>query len=314
MGRRTALFLLVAAALVPAATALAQTMYKYRGDDGEWIYTDRKPPEDTQVELRPLESSFVPPSFAVSHDVFGTTIEMVAHNNYHAPIEVRVIFNEIKGVSFPDPDHSLRWVVPARTERTLLTLTVLEQSVAPYVDYQYQFLPGDPSARHVANSDYHAPFSVGASYPVTQAYPDSITHRTRDSMHAVDIAMPIGTDVLAARDGIVFDVTANNFQGGLDALRNGQEANIVRILHDDGTFSLYAHLNWNSIRVKPGDVVTAGQYIADSGNTGFSTGPHLHFAVQRNVGMQVETVPVVFRGANFGSVVPKSGEQLTGHR
>jgi murein DD-endopeptidase MepM/ murein hydrolase activator NlpD len=87
----------------------------------------------------------------------------------------------------------------------------------------------------------------------------------------------------------------------------------VRILHDDGTYAIYAHLNTNTIRVKPGDRVERGQYIADSGNTGFSSGPHLHFAVVRNVGLRVESVPVTFLGANSASIVPASGNFLAAY-
>ena len=314
MAHRAVKALLAAATMALAGAALAQTMYKYRGEDGEWIYTDRKPPEETQIETREIESNFATPTFTITHDVIGETIELVANNTFFAPIEVRLVFNEIRGVSYPNPDHSMRWVVPPRAERTIMTLTLLEDATAPVVDYGYRYLPGDPTARHVDEHGYQVPFTVGATYKVTQAYPESITHGTRDSMHAVDIAMPVGTDVLAARGGVVFDVASKNFRGGLDAAKSGSEANIVRILHDDGTFSLYAHLNWNSIRVRPGDKVRAGQYIADSGNTGFSSGPHLHFAVQRNVGMQIETVPVEFRGPNLSKVVPKSGSTLVGHR
>jgi murein DD-endopeptidase MepM/ murein hydrolase activator NlpD len=46
--------------------------------------------------------------------------------------------------------------------------------------------------------------------------------------------------------------------------------------------AVYAHLQLDSIRVQPGRVVLMGEQIARSGNTGFSSGPHLHFAVQRN--------------------------------
>jgi murein DD-endopeptidase MepM/ murein hydrolase activator NlpD len=52
------------------------------------------------------------------------------------------------------------------------------------------------------------------------------------------------------------------------------------------------HLNWNTIRVTPGQHVTRGEYIADSGNTGFTTGPPLHFAVQRNRGGAIVSVRV----------------------
>jgi murein DD-endopeptidase MepM/ murein hydrolase activator NlpD len=87
----------------------------------------------------------------------------------------------------------------------------------------------------------------------------------------------------------------------------------VRILHDDGTHAVYAHLNWNTIRVKPGDAVERGEYIADSGNTGFSSGPHLHFAVLRNVGMRMESVPVVFEGPNSREIPPAVGDTLTAY-
>jgi len=125
--------------------------------------------------------------------------------------------------------------------------------------------------------------------------------------------MPVGTDIFAARGGIVFDVAASNFRGGLDPERDGPAANVVRILHDDGTYAVYAHLNTNTIRVRPGDLVRRGQYIADSGNTGFSSGPHLHFAVLRNSGMRIESIPVVFLGANSESVVPSSGMVLSAY-
>src|SRR5210317_2409820 len=125
--------------------------------------------------------------------------------------------------------------------------------------------------------------------------------------------MPVGTDVMAARDGVVFEVASTNFKGGPDDNEYADLANLVRILHDDGTFAVYAHLNWNTIRVQPGDRVTTGQYIADSGNTGISSGPHLHFAVQRNLGMRVESLPVAFRGADGSRVTPSSGSVISAY-
>jgi murein DD-endopeptidase MepM/ murein hydrolase activator NlpD len=157
------------------------------------------------------------------------------------------------------------------------------------------------------------PFAISTNYRVTQAFPEVITHQAPDSFHAVDIAMPIGTNVFAARAGIVFDVASENYAGGTDREEHGQLANVVQILHDDGTFAIYAHLNWNSIRVRPGQRVARGQYIADSGNTGFSSGPHLHFAVLRNRGLELESVPVRFEGADSDGVVPATGAILTAY-
>ncbi len=299
--------------LAGGSFSYAQTLYKYRGENGEWTYTDRKPPSNTKVEVRALESSFVQPEFSVTHEVIGTTIEFVAHNEFYAPVEVRVEFVEITGVAFPDPDQILRWVIDPRSDQLLLNLELLQEVDAPFVEYRFEFMPGDPTASHSANAGYIAPFSAGREFSITQAFPDTMTHQTLDSVYAVDIAMPIGTDVLAARGGVVFDVASNNYRGGLDLLRDGDAANIIRVVHDDGTHALYAHLNLNSIRVKPGDRVRVGQYIADSGNTGFTSGPHLHFAVQRNAGLRVESLPVTFKGRNSDNVVPATGDALTAY-
>jgi hypothetical protein len=301
---------LIIAALISGRSAFSDTLYKYLGEEGEWIYTDRKPTEDQDIEVRELEASDWEPEFSVTHEFSGRNIKFAAHNGYHAPVEIQLEFTDITGVSFPDPDKVLHWVIDPRSDLVLLNLRVLEEAAAPEVHYRYEYMPGDPAASHQAAAGYQAPFSMGLDFPITQAYPDTVTHQTLDSRYAVDIAMPIGTNVLAARDGVVVEVAADNYRGGLDRLRDGPAANMVRILHQDGTFSLYAHLNWNSIRVLPGDRVTVGQYIADSGNTGFSSGPHLHFSVQRNAGLAIESVPLVFKGSRANNVVPVSGDVL----
>jgi murein DD-endopeptidase MepM/ murein hydrolase activator NlpD len=224
-----------------------------------------------------------------------------------------IVFDSIAGVEYPHPDDNLHWVIPARSDLVLFDLPMLGGVDVPAVEYRYAWLPGDPAAVPDRDVSYRVPFSLGASYPVTQTYPDSATHTTRDSMYAVDVAMPAGTDIVAARDGIVFDVATTNFKTGLETDEYAKLASFVRILHDDGTFAVYAHLNWNTIRVRPGDRVLAGQYIADLGNTGSSSGPHLHFAVLRNVGMRIDSLPVAFRGADGTGVTVASGDSLSAY-
>lgn len=299
--------------LAGCGLAFGQSLYKYKDQNGDWIYTDRQPADAKDVEIRSLKSAQKGARVSVTHRLRGNEIEFTAHNALYAPIEVALEFDTLSGLEFPDTRERLRWVVQARSELPLLSLAVLRDSEETTFKYHYTYLPGDPAATHRAESGYRVPFVAGGNYPVTQAYPDATTHGTPDSTYAIDIAMPVGTDVLAARDGVVFDVVGKNYRGGTNPDEHAKLANIVRILHDDGTFAVYAHLNWDSIRVRPGERVVAGQYIADSGNTGFSSGPHLHFAVQRNSGMRVEALPFVFRGPNSSKMVPATGSALTAY-
>jgi len=307
------LWIALGALLIASGLCAAQELYKYRGPDGEWMYADRPPADGSIAEIRQLQQGSAEVEISVTHEFEGRQVALTAHNQSYAPVEMLVTIRTIRGLEFPDPDQELRWVVPARSDLVLVHLDLLEGVRSPLLEYQYQYLAGDPRAEHKATQAYRVPIAISSAYPVTQAFPEIATHMTRDSQYAVDLAMPIGTDIFAARDGVVFDVAASNFRGGLDPERDGPAANVVRILHADGTIGIYAHLNTNTIRVQPGDFVRRGQYIADSGNTGFSSGPHLHFAVVRNAGMRMESVPVTFLGANSSSVVPASGMTLTAY-
>lgn len=316
-GTRRRILCLAAVGLVWAtmtsAASVAQSLYKYRGPDGEWIFSDRPPPDDQPAEVRELASGIERPTVKVTHELLDERIYLRAHNGYHAPVELVLGIDELKDIEAPAPDQPLRFVVPARDEMDLFSLAGFANTGTPSIRYRYTWLIGDPLSEHRPQMPYRAPFAVAAGFPVSQAFPAAVTHTTPDSRYAVDIAMPIGTDVHAARGGVVFDVTSQNFRGGTDQSRDGPAANLLRILHDDGTWAEYAHLNRSTIRVRPGDVVERGEYIADSGNTGFSSGPHLHFAVLRNRGLGIESLPVTFSGPNGSDVAPETGGQLVAY-
>jgi len=309
MCRRGALLLM----LLAAASGAADTMYKYRDPDGNWIYSDRPPPDGEAAETVPLEGAKADPVFGIRHVLDGNSIRFVAINEFQAPVEVMLRFDRLSGLEFPDPDDDLRRLVPPQFRGVVLSLDRLPEGGDWETGYVYEYVVGDPGARHRPPRPYRTPYALAASFPVSQAYPVAATHMTADSAYAVDFAVPVGTDIFAARGGVVFAVQGANYRGGLDTSRQGAKANVVQILHDDGTYAVYAHLNRASIRVKPGDRVERGQYIAESGNTGFSTGPHLHFAVLRNAGMRIESVPVVFEGPNRAPVVPATGKNMTAY-
>ena len=288
-------------------------MYKYRGDDGEWIYADRPPDDGSLAEVRDVEVRDDEGTLNVTYGFEDRSVILTASNGFYAPVELKLEIQTIRGIQYPHPDEPLSWVVPPRSDLQILSLPLLENGSEPFFEYRFRYLAGDPDSRHAPAGPYRVPFAIATNHTVSQAFPEVATHTTPDSYYAVDMAMPIGTDIFAARGGVVFDVASTNFSGGLDPERDGPNANVVRILHDDGTYAIYAHLNTNSIRVKPGDVVRRGEYIADSGNTGFTSGPHLHFAIVRNAGMRIESVPVTFLGQNFESVIPSTGRALTAY-
>ena len=104
-------------------------------------------------------------------------------------------------------------------------------------------------------------------------------------------ATAIARAVGARRLGTVMDIERYFHRAGQNPEIDGPRANYVRIVHDDGSMGVYAHLDYNGVIVRPGQQVEAGQQIGRSGNTGFSTGPHLHFAVQVNRDMELVSIP-----------------------
>ena len=122
-------------------------------------------------------------------------------------------------------------------------------------------------------------------YRITQGYNGSYSHNTPQSRYAIDISVPEGTPVYAARSGKVISLRGGEGNG------ESISGNYIRVLHDDGTFSSYLHLQKNSIRVLVNQMVAKGEHIANSGNTGRSTGPHLHFVVQKLIGKKFLSIP-----------------------
>jgi murein DD-endopeptidase MepM/ murein hydrolase activator NlpD len=116
--------------------------------------------------------------------------------------------------------------------------------------------------------------------------------------------MPTGTPVPAAREGVVESVRSeeDDRAGALEKRR----ANYVRIRHADGTIGVYAHLDTTSIR--PGTRVSAGDTIGLSGNTGYSTQPHLHFHVEKNGA----SIPCAFVDVDDEGGVPRAGRLYRG--
>lgn len=150
-----------------------------------------------------------------------------------------------------------------------------------------------------AEALYRLPWPEGLSFMFTQVPGGRITtHFTKATLHAVDIAMPEGVPVLAARAGIVEAVQAH-YGASPDEEPLTYEGNFVRVLHADGTAATYAHLKYQGVTVTAGEAIDAAHPLGYSGATGDVVEPHLHFVVTRtqenSAGWREElSVPVKF--------------------
>jgi murein DD-endopeptidase MepM/ murein hydrolase activator NlpD len=301
---------LALASLVLAAAAEGQKLFKYKDANGVWVYTDRQPESTQPYEQSKLTKRFEPPEVRLFQRTGDAGISLIAQNTFYAPIQLAYRLSQMENVSSSTPRDGFK-MLPPRSETELLVVSKAVQNEELKFEYEFQFLPGAPGAEHRPQQPYRLPFALSSTVRVSQAFPDVITHGDPSSQYAIDFVMPVGTHVFAAREGVVIEVASDFFEHGTNLKADGPRANVVRVLHDDGTMSLYGHLNWNSIRVVPGQRLARGEYLADSGNTGFTTGPHLHFVVQRNRGGALVSVPIEFAGSGGDAVTVRSRESYT---
>lgn len=311
-GRWFGLALSLCMTLMFATTpVVAKRIYQFTDENGIVHVTDVPPETDQPVQSRAVKVD--PKSPIVVHKSntaprFPERFE----NTLYGPVEIEIKFTENDNV-VSTPSLPRRFVLAPRFNDKLISLKPARENRGYKMQMSYRSVPGDPKARHDLNAVYIPPFKPGAEFYVSQGFNGSATHNTPGAKYAIDIPMPEGTPVVAARDGVVMDVQDDFYEGGDDLKRFGQRANRVVVLHADGTMAIYAHLAPESAAIRPGKVVLAGEVIGRSGNTGYSTGPHLHFAIQRNAGMKIVSVPFKFRTQEGQRITPKKGDRLRGY-
>ncbi|MGA9270782.1 MAG: M23 family metallopeptidase [Lutimonas sp.] len=164
-------------------------------------------------------------------------------------------------------------VVPENTQnQEVLRIENYEASDEKKLKVYFDF--GDKTQMEY-NKDYPylLPFAINEEYEVTQGSDGGYSHNNRN---AYDFKMPLGTPIHAARGGVVISLKEKS-KTGCKEPKCASQANVILIYHEDGSFAMYGHLYHNGALVSIGDKVKDGQLIGFSGNTGWSTGPHLHF-------------------------------------
>ncbi len=279
--------LLFACGLVLASTsAVAMTIYKSTDANGVVSYSDR-PSKGAQVFVfrdRMVER--------LERQVFldikkqkGADAVFV-RNDLYAPVEIELSFAGLRNVSGA-PSRPIRRVLPARSNLRLALLTATRPGKPLVYTPRFEYSLGDPAGTAQAYR-YPLPWR-GGPFRLSQGANGQYSHYGPKNRYAMDIAMPEGTPIIAARGGVV--VKTENHQTGRGTDPSG---NFVRVLHDDGTMGVYLHLQKGSVSVREGQRVMVGTPLALSGNTGNSSGPHLHFVVQRNTGLGLVSIPYQF--------------------
>lgn len=279
----------------------AKKLYKYKDEQNRWYYSDKPPNTKQKVEVRQLKAA---PKRHVWLEKTGEKRkpEYFAINNFYGPVEVEVAFTEKNNV-YSKPDLPQRFTVLPGKSKTLFQMGAINEYSSWQFSIQYRYTIGNPLVNYESSATYLPPFAKNSKFFISQAFNGYFSHTDKQNQYAVDIVMPIDTPVHAARSGVVIEVDNDYFNSGTNKAYKSR-ANSIRIIHADGSMAIYAHLALEKAQVYPGLKVSAGQLIGYSGNTGFSSGPHLHFAVQINQGMELVSVPFKFIRFNGNAMEP----------
>ena len=278
--------LILCALLLAAQSAGAVTIYKFTDANGVVSFTDRPTPGASVVKFRDRMVEHIERQVRLTTKKEKGVDSLYVRNDLYAPVEVELKISGVKNV-LGVSDQSIRRTIAPRSNERLLVLSPQVASRAMSYKTNLRSIVGDPQ-RSSLSYRYPLPW-IGGPFRLSQGPNGKYSHFGAKGRYAMDIAMPEGTPIIAARSGVV--IKTENEQTGKGSNPSG---NFVRILHDDGTMGVYLHLMKGSVSVKEGQHVTVGSALARSGNTGNSTGPHLHFVIQRNVGLALESIPYEF--------------------
>lgn len=220
----------------------------------------------------------------VWEDISEDEFTLWAQNNLPCPVYLKAEPDSI--------DSEFERFVPKGRKDKLIQLPVdsLDSPDEFKGQIRFHLTLGNPDAIHDSSYKYLLPYPQGKSHTLIQGNESAFTHNLPNSKYAFDFDMPESSLVSAARGGTVGFVSVNNKEGGKNK-EYLKQANKIMVCHNDGTVAVYAHLRHKGALVDIGDQVYAGEIIGFSGNTGFSTTPHLHFVVLAGS----KSIPIKFR-------------------
>lgn len=164
-----------------------------------------------------------------------------------------------------------------------------DRTITNYADYDSEGVMAKLLQCSASSSGYMFPLEVVPNLVCTSPFGSRILRGSPNNHSGLDVGgVPDGTPIYAGKAGVVV-ATAS------DVLVNGTGSgcgNMVKIKHEDGYHTVYCHMYPNSVSVNVGDEVSQGQKIGEVGNTGNSTGTHLHIGVIDPSGSYIDPTTV----------------------
>lgn len=231
-----------------------------------------------------------------------------ADSNRPCPVQLEYSFDSIENLRADAPVPWRGVLAPGARGQLLFSVRPIAANASYSYRSSYRYMLGDPTATVETNHLYLLPFGHGAKHKLSQGYNGAYSH-SGDGAFSVDFDMPVGTPILAARDGVVAETKSDSNLGG-GHVSYAKHGNYVLVWHADGSFARYLHLKQNGSLVRVGETVRAGQRIALSGNTGWSSGPHLHFEILRPAAMKLLSMPALLRGKDGKALNPVPGRYV----
>jgi murein DD-endopeptidase MepM/ murein hydrolase activator NlpD len=289
--------LCVLVCLTSVTLSYAGEIFKYKDAQGHWVFSENPPKTELPYKKTTYQKKVnagVNPQYYTTQ--YNNSYQLMLTNPFYAPIEVEFIS--------PMTNKMVHRVIQANSSGKLF------ESIDKPSAMKYKWIFGDPN-KSAIHYGYSSPFKAPMSNTITQGFNGSFSHKTEGSKFSIDIAMDVGTYLTAARSGTVVAVKDDYHMSGKTTYFL-DKANSITVLHDDGSFALYAHILIDTATVSVGSKVSVGDVIARSGSSGFSTGPHLHFSVYKNTGFKLKSIPFKFIDQAGNMYVPKRGMTMYG--
>lgn len=220
-------------------------------------------------------------------------VDLLLINEGAAPVNVVIELTHSKNAGFSPAVIGSKFphmVKPGETKRVTTAVPLLIGKESRFA-YRTRRAFGDAYAEPKLDYLYRLPMADnlrGVARPYSGFL---ITNNLVDTTNAVEVLLPVGSQVVAARDGVVID--ARGLSGDPDNALPSPIGNYLSIYHDDGSWATYGWLQDDSINVKPGDGVKAGDPIAKSGSNPDAVDTYLLFTINRNYfGLSLRSLPI----------------------